>query len=100
VNLATEYATATEYNLATLSELCHLKSSSQSRIRRQTNICRTMLQVCQEYYTDIEFGTCRSDVRTLFARTAPRVHEILKAAKEEPEGLEGALIRWRRKLVG
>lgn len=39
MNLATHYAEATEMNLATLSELCMLKSSSQSRIKRQTSIC-------------------------------------------------------------
>jgi len=98
MNLATTYAIATEWNLATLGELCSLKSSSQSRINRQMSICQKMLQVCQEYYSDINFGTDVGDVRTLFARTAPRTHELLKAAKEEPEGLEGALSRWRKKL--
>ena len=100
MNLATKYAEATEWNLATLGELCSLKSSSQSRINRQTSICRKMLQVCQEYESEIQYGTNPSDARTLFARTAPRVYELLKKAKLEPEGLEGALYRWRRDLVG
>ena len=96
MNLATAYAVATEWNLATLNELCALKSSSIARITRQTSICFKMLQVCQEWEPDIDWGTDPDDVRSLFRRVAPRVRELLKAAKEEPEGLEAALLKWRR----
>ena len=96
MNLATHYAVATEWNLATLSELCMLKSSSQSRINRQTSICLKMLQVCQEWQPDINFGsmTCYSN------HAMPRVEKLLEMSKNEPEGLEGALIRWRRERAG
>jgi len=100
MNLATHYAEATEWNLATLSELCHLKSSSQVRINRQTSICQKMLQVCQEWEPEIVWGTDPDDVRSLFRRVAPRVWNLLKAAKEEPEGLEVALLKWRRERAG
>ena len=53
--LIDEYVYATEVNLATLSELAGIKSSSKSRIKRQTNICHKMLQVCQEYASEIEW---------------------------------------------
>jgi hypothetical protein len=93
MNLATHYAEATEWNLATLSELCMLKSSSQARINRQTSICRKMLQVCQKWEPEIEWGN--------FPRcVAPRVAKLMEMAKDEPEGLEGALIRWRREQAG
>ena len=49
------YLWATEVNLATLSELAYLKSSSKSRINRQKSICTKMLQVCQEYGSEIEW---------------------------------------------
>jgi len=93
MNLATSYAVATEWNLATLSELCYLKSSSQSRIKRQTRICHDMLQVCQEYESEIDFG----NIPNRGNHTAPRVKYLLDRAKEEPEGLEGALLRWKRR---
>ena len=93
MNLATHYAEATEWNLATLSQLCSLKSSSQARINRQTSICHKMLQVCQEWEPEIEWGLPYRSI-------APRTLKLLKAAKEEPEGLEGALTRWRRERAG
>jgi hypothetical protein len=97
MNLATHYVEATEWNLATLSELCMLKSSSQARINRQTSICRKMLQVCQEWEPEIDWNQAHPATSS---RLAPRVYNLLKAAKEEPEGLEGALIRWRRERAG
>jgi hypothetical protein len=92
MNLATHYAEATEWNLATLSELCMLKSSSQARINRQTSICHKMLQVCQEWEPEIYF--------TAYPPRAPRVQNLLKAAKEEPEGLTVVLDRWRKERAG
>jgi hypothetical protein len=96
MNLATHYAEATEWNLATLSELCMLKSSSQARINRQTSICRKMLQVCQEWEPEIEW----QPVYGAPSRLSPRVYDLLEAAKHTSGGLEGALIKWRRELVG
>jgi hypothetical protein len=53
--LLDEYVCATEINLATLSELCGIKSSSKCRIDRQKSICLKMLQVCQEYASEIKW---------------------------------------------
>lgn len=51
--LIAEYVWATEVNLATLDELCCLKSTSKSRIERQRSICLKMLQVCHEHASEI-----------------------------------------------
>jgi hypothetical protein len=59
-----EYLWATEVNLATLEELCFLKSSSRVRIRRQRVICERMLKVCQEYSSELDAGQLRSSTRT------------------------------------
>lgn len=91
MNLATCYAEATEYNLATLSELCMLKSSSQARIKRQTSICHKMLQVCQEYLPEIDWGSGWSP-------RASQVHKLLQAASES--NLEQALEEWERRRYG
>lgn len=43
--LRTEYAKATEWNLAMLEEMALIKGTSASRIRRQRDICAKMLDV-------------------------------------------------------
>jgi hypothetical protein len=91
MNLATRYAEATEWNLATLSELSMLKSSSQSRIKRQTSICQKMLQVCQEWEPEIDFG----DITRFSNHVAPRVKMLLDRAKERSKPLLEVLTEWR-----
>jgi len=84
-NLVKNIAESAEIDLATLSELVTLKSSSKNRISRQRNICMKALVFCQGL--DIDYGVepcCRY----------PRVKEILEGAKSEPEGLSGAVDRW------
>jgi hypothetical protein len=86
-----EYAYSTECDLATLEELISIKSSSNSRIERQRTICLRMLQVCkavEAYLIFPDYG-CR----------APRVRDMLAAAKHEAQGLEGALDRYIQKLT-
>lgn len=43
------YLEATEWNLATLDELCMIKSSSKHRIDRQKSICGKMLAICATF---------------------------------------------------
>lgn len=49
IDLASEYATATEWNLATLEEMALIKGTSASRIRRQRGICERMLILCLSF---------------------------------------------------
>lgn len=90
MTLENEYACATECNLATLGELLCIKSSSQSRCNRQRSICLTMLRVCQEIESKLDLSE--------FGCKFGRVRDLLKAAKKEPQGLEGALDRYIQKL--
>lgn len=94
MNLTENYVDATEWNLATLSELCRIKSSSQRRIKRQTNICFKMLQVCQEYESEVNWRESYNGGSSL----APRTWKILKTAKGSSEGLMGTLLTWRKKV--
>ena len=83
--LENEYAYACEVNLATLEELCLLKSSSKSRIARQRSICLTMLRVCSaiqdgpEAQGRIDFGT--EDTWHPNGRKYTRVNKLLKEAQ-------------------
>lgn len=88
--LVCDYFDATECNLATLSELMRLKSTSLRRIERQTRICLSMLTVCRQHEDKIDWGVKQ---RPEF----PRVRDILLQAKHEPEGLAVALTRWKGK---
>lgn len=98
-SIENEYARATEVNLATLEELCYLKSSSKSRISRQQSICLRMLNVCAAVVRDGEIaGETTMDFGAVDqwhpnGRNYTRVNELLKTAKSEPEGMEGALQR-------
>jgi len=82
------YLTATEWQLATLEQLCERKSTSKSDIQRQREIVRAQLQVCQE-------------IDPLFLRPVgshsrkfPRVEDFLEAARKEPSGLLGVIDRY------
>lgn len=44
--LESAYLEAAEWNMATLEELCSIKSSSNHRIDRQKSICTKMLVIC------------------------------------------------------
>jgi hypothetical protein len=90
------YLYATEVCLATLDELCDLKSSSGSRIRRQRSICLDMLTICQSEMVNKAPGIWGPDHNPSF----PRVQRYLEAAKTQPEGLEGALDQYIRDLQG
>jgi len=98
-SIENEYAYSTEVDLATLEELCYLKSSSKSRISRQQSICLRMLNVCAAVVRDgetagetfIDFGSI--DKWHPEGRNYQRVYRLLQAAKSEPEGMEGALQR-------
>lgn len=82
MNIAENYVEATEWNLATLSELCRIKSSSQCRIKRQTNICFKMLQVCQEYASQVNWREDYNNNSLPYSRT----WKILREAKKNSEG--------------
>ena len=85
-DLATKYAVATEWNLATLEELNILKGTSKSRIARQRGICIRMLGECRSYMDQIDWryeGTS--------SRTALRAYQVLQAAKKPAMGLDSAL---------
>lgn len=86
MNLASEFAYATECNLATLDELLSIRTSSERRIKRQQEICRKMLQVCQEHFTDIDWNGGR------YGSLAGRAHEILKNAQSRT--LDYCLCEW------
>lgn len=90
------YLYATEVSLATLGELCELKSSSGSRIRRQRSICLGMLTVCQSTMVNKAPGIWGTDHNPSF----PRVRRYLDAARTQPDGLEGALDQYIRDLQG
>ncbi len=47
--LEESYLEATEWNMATLDELCMIKSSSKHRIDRQKSICGKMLAICATF---------------------------------------------------
>lgn len=49
--LESAYLEATEWNMATLEELCSIKSSSKHRIERQKSICAKMLVICASFKT-------------------------------------------------
>jgi hypothetical protein len=54
------YLEATEWNLATLEELCTIKSSSKSRIDRQKSICGKMLAICATFDPELrQRARCR-----------------------------------------
>jgi len=55
-NLAKNLAEATEWNLATLEELCLLKGSSKSRKDRQISICIKMAYMCESVFDKINWG--------------------------------------------
>lgn len=80
-----EYATATEWNLATLDEMISVKATSERRLDRQFDICYRMLLVCKEL---------TASSKSLDWKGNGRVVEILDAGKTEPEGLKAALRRW------
>lgn len=85
-----EYLYATDCQLATLNQLAELKRTSKSGLRRQRDICRKMLQVCQEI-DPLIIQPAR------YTATGPhwgRVNKMLANAKTEPEGLLGALDRY------
>lgn len=77
--LEQEYARATEWNLATLEELALLKSSSDSRVRRQVGICEKMLEVCAQL-EDVDWTKAGMASRMLAemrrGATARRVLEV------------------------
>lgn len=90
--LLESYLWATEVNLATLEELAYLKSSSKSRINRQKSICTKMLQVCQEYGSEIEWRGW-TDVQ-VGPHTCSRVKRMLEAgAGKLPEALDAFVKR-------
>lgn len=91
--LLDEYVYATEVNLATLSELAELKSTAKYRLARQRSICHKMLQVCQEFASEIEWHG-PTEVSIGRKGSCSRVKEMLENAKSEPEGLAGALDRY------
>lgn len=70
--LANEYAYATEVNLATLESLLLKKSSAKCDIRRQRDICRRMLGVCDAFKAQIEWSTSQ------WRRDYGRVEELIK----------------------
>lgn len=91
--LANEYAYATECNLATLGELCMLKSSSKARIDRQKSICAHMLGVCRQCHDEIDWA----GAALLFGGrrpSTPRVREMLQAACEACGDIALALDRY------
>ena len=90
--LENEYAYATEINLATLGELLDIKSTSQSRKNRQRSICLTMLRVCQQIEDKLDLSE--------YGCKCGRVRDMLKAAKHEAGGVEGALDRYILTLTG
>lgn len=49
--LESAYLEAAEWNMATLEELCSIKSSSKHRIERQKSICTKMLVICASFKT-------------------------------------------------
>jgi hypothetical protein len=90
--LENEYAYATECDLATLGELLSIKSSSQSRCNRQRSICLKMLRVCQEIESKLDLSE--------YGCKCGRVKDMLKGAKHEATGIEGALDRYILTLKG
>lgn len=81
--LADEYLRATDYNLATLSELLMLKSSSRIRINRQFEICMRMLVTCVDFASEM-------DMHSSFAN---RVNEVLDNAARK-WSVRGSLEAW------
>lgn len=71
--MAVEYATATEWNLVTLAELCSLSRTPKCRIERQRSICVSMLEVCYRHREWL-YNEPPTSYRYL------RVREILTAA--------------------
>lgn len=70
--LETAYLEATEWNMATLEELCSIKSSSKHRIDRQKSICTKMLVICASL----------KDAQLPRHGHATRSTKILESAKE------------------
>ena len=84
-----EYFKASEWQLATLEQCYERKSTSKSDKQRQREIVFRMLKVCQEHCGVLS-------PRDLLSRFSdwPRVDKLLDGAKQEPEGLSGALDRF------
>lgn len=83
-SLATRYAEATEWNLATIDEMLCRKRTPKSSLSRQRDICLKMLQTCAQITQSVVWDEGLWDRRlTKFGRTK----EILEA----PEGIEKGL---------
>lgn len=89
MNIEQEYLYATDCQISTLNQMVRRKRTPQYDIARQREICRKMLQVCQE--TDPLVVSSRGYIGGLFW---DRVTNLLISAKSEPEGLTGALNRY------
>lgn len=85
--LADKYAEATEWNLATLEELCTLKSSSKVRIERQIGICAYMVQACMDHALEVSS-------KSYFTRLAV----ILKRCQTSPASTEEVVRKWANEL--
>ena len=81
----------TEVNLATLGELAMLKSTSASRLKRQSKICLGMLYQC--WFFDLR--------RTASSNKAPRTMAILEEVQSGADlekSLSEALGRYETKI--
>jgi hypothetical protein len=81
------YAYATECNLATLSELHDIKSSSKSRIGRQTRICAQMLEVCRHIDEKIDWRPVGDAGSSRYLRT----YELLQTGLSTKTQFEAAI---------
>ena len=81
------YAYATECNLATLSELNDIKSSSKSRIGRQVRICAQMLEVCRHIDEKIDWRPAGDAGSSRYLRT----YELLQTGVSTKAQFEVAI---------
>lgn len=79
--LEDEYAYATECNLATISEMRDIKSTSKSRLERQIRITSRMLSVCYHIQEKIDWRPVGGSKSSRYLRVA----ELLERGRTETE---------------